>query len=312
MKFGIIGNDQMALSCIQILQEIPDAEIVFFLYDLARLNSTSSTQLFCTQNSIESKGIYKLNNQEVCAYILGCKPDCILSINNFWVIGEQILAIPKFGTINFHNSTPSRYHGLNIPSWVIINGEKRHGVMWHFVENKIDTGDVIRFEEFPLSRNETASSLMVKCIIKGIELFPDVIDMILKNNIIRIPQLPNASYYGKNNYPKDKGYINFDLTGKEIVRLIRGLNYLPFNNTFLYAKIRYNEKELIINSVKTKEHKKATTPGKVLFIDDNNLYVECKDSTICIIEAMDDNYNEYTGTSIAEYLNLKIGDIFKL
>src|ERR1700741_1538871 len=109
-------------------------------------------------------------------------------------MNDDILSIPGKGTINFHNAPPSRYHGINIPSWVIINGEKSHGVMWHFVDGTIDTGDVIISEEFPLSKSETAASLTAKCMNKGIGLFPPVIRQLMSDNIERTPQQKNSSY----------------------------------------------------------------------------------------------------------------------
>jgi methionyl-tRNA formyltransferase len=204
---------------------------------------------------------------------------------------------------------PSKYRGINIPSWVIINGEKIHGVMWHFAEQAIDSGDVIVFDEFPLDENETAASLMVKCIKRGIDLFPEVADKILKNKISRTPQLKNVPYYGKKDYPKNIGYIDFKQGGAEIDRLVRGLNYLPFKNTFLYAKIKYKGKELIVNSIKLMELKEATAPGKIVLIDGDSFYVECKDAVISVLSAMDESLNEYEGSAIARYLGAAVSDV---
>ena len=301
----------MVQSCIQVLNETPGAEISFVLYDVSKLNSMNPIDLFCLKKNIDARGITKLNTPENCNFIKGHQPDYLLSISNFFVIREDILSIPEKGTINFHNSAPSRYHGLNIPSWVIINGEKSHGVMWHFVERTIDTGDVIAFENFPVAKNETASSLMVKCIKKGVELFPGVIGQIFKNKVNRIPQLGDSSYYGKKDYPHNKGYIDFGQRGEEIERLVRGLNYLPYKNPYLYAKIKNGEKELIINAIEVEESNVEKSSGKVIVFDEENFQVVCKDSVINITDAMDESFNEYEGNSIADYLGIRQGDILQ-
>jgi len=307
MKFGIIGNDQMVLSCIQLLQQRPDAEISFVIYDLRRLNPMNSIDTFCKTHNIEAKGITRLNSPEILSFIQSKAPDYILSINNFWVIRENVLAIPGKGSINFHNSVPSRYHGLNIPSWVIINGEKTHGAMWHFVEPGIDTGDVIIYDEFELTKNETAASLMVKCIKKGIEMFATVLDKLFNDNITRSPQVPNASYFGKHDYPANKGYIDFNDSMVNIERLVRGLNYHPFANTYLYAKIANNEKELIVNAVTAIPVEYKTTAGKIVYTKDGSFAVECKDGLIEIEDAMDAEYNGYEEGEIGEFLGIKEG-----
>jgi methionyl-tRNA formyltransferase len=308
MKFGIIGNDQIVLSCIDILTKIPDAEITFVLYDVARLKTANPIGSFCDKNAIRHKGINKLNTPENYNFIKENKPDYLLSINNFFVIREDILSIPVKGTVNFHNSVPSGYHGLNIPSWVIINGEENHGAMWHFVERTIDTGQVIVFREFPVTKGETAASLMVKCIKNGIELFPELIKQLLDDNVTRIPQLKNSSYYGKNDLPVNKGYIDFKQNGREIDQLVRGLNYLPYNNSYLYAKIKNKDKEIIINSVEIETLNRTTVPGKIILINENSFHVECKDALVCVTDAMDESLDEYEGQAIADYLDVKIND----
>lgn len=309
MKFGIIGNEQMVQNCIQILKETPGAEICFLLYDISKVNAKNSVDAFCKKNGIDCKAVTKLNTPENYTFIKNKQPDYLLSINNFFIIKEDILSLPRLGTINFHNSAPSKYHGINIPSWVIINGEESHGAMWHFVEKTIDTGDVICFGDFPVAKNETAASLTVKCIKKGIELFPQLIKQLLENNITRIRQLKDAAYYGKKDLPAAMGYIDFTQTGKEIDQLVRGLNYLPYSNPYLYAKIRCNGKELIINAVETKELGENAVPGKVVLIDDESVDIMCKDAVIKIIDAMDESLEGYEGKEIAGYLGITTNDI---
>jgi methionyl-tRNA formyltransferase len=308
MKFGIIGNDQMVQSCIRKLEETPGAEITFVLYDAAKLNPLNPVDIFCQENSIVSRGINKLNTPENYEFIKFHQPDYILSISNFFIIKEDILSVPAKGTINFHNSAPSRYHGINIPSWVIINGEITHGAMWHFVERTIDTGDVIAFEEFPVGKNETAASLTVKCIKSGIEMFPKVINQLLTDTITRIPQSKSSSYFGKGDYPANHGYIDFNKNGQDIDQLVRGLNYLPYENPYLYAKLKYNGKEIIVNSVQKESTEKKTNPGQIAFVDENNFRVECRDCVINITDAMDESENEYEGESLAGYLGVGQND----
>jgi methionyl-tRNA formyltransferase len=308
MKFGIIGNDQMVQSCIRILMETPGAEISFVLYDVARLNPLNPVDKFCEKNNISSRGITRLNTPENYEFIKNHQPDYFLSISNFFIIREDILSVPAKGTINFHNSSPSKYHGINIPSWVIINGEKTHGAMWHFVERTIDTGEVIAFEEFPVSRKETASSLTVKCIKSGIDMFPKVISQLLADTVSRIPQSGAASYFGKKDFPAGNGYIDFNNNGQEIDQLVRGLNYLPYENPYLHAKLKYNGKEIIVNSVQMESEEKETNPGQITFIDENNFRIACRDCVINITDAMDESENEYQGLSLASYLGVRQHD----
>jgi len=309
MKFGVIGNDQMLLSCLRILLTRPDAEISFVLYDTRRINPMNHIGDFCAKNNLDHKGIERLNDPLMLAFIQEKQPDYILSINNFWVIRPDVLAVPVKGTINFHNSVPSRYHGLNVPSWVVMNGERTHGAMWHFVEPAIDTGDVLLYREFELAKAETAASLMVKCIRAGIDMFPELLEQLFTGNIVRIPQQPNASYFGKKQYPENGGYIDFNTSTEAIGRLVRGLNYLPYANTYLYAKIRHGDKEIIVNEVEAETPADGVRPGEVLAVEEDRILVGTGNGVIAIEDAMDEEGNECNGEALAGYFAIQPGDI---
>lgn len=308
MRIGVIGNDQMLLSCLQYLQQREGAEICFVLYDTARINPMNPIDGYCQTNNLPATGIRKLHTPETVEMIRNSRPDCILSINNFWVIRQEILDIPSFVTVNFHNSVPNSYHGLNIASWVIMNGEKTHGAMWHLVEQGIDTGDVLMYDSFPVSDRDTGASLMVKCIRKGIEMFPAVIDQLFSGQLTRIPQQAGASYYGKKDYPESGGYINFGHSAATIDRLVRGLNYMPFANPYLYAKIRCNGREAIVNAVETGDPEPGALPGTVLSVEEEEISIQCADGRIIIVDAMDEELGECIGEQLADRLGIKTGD----
>ena len=309
MRFVVIGNDQMLLSCLQHLQQRSDAEIGMVFYDIRRSSPANPTGVFCLTHGIFAKGVTILQTREHLSLIREYKPDVILSINNFWVLRREILDIPSFTTVNFHNASPDGYHGLNIPSWVIINGERKHGAMWHIVEEGIDTGDVLAWSEFDVTGRDTAASVMVRCIRTGIDLFPGLVVQLISGQLIRRPQKPGASYYGKMDYPDSRGYINFDQTGESISRLVRGLNYMPFSNPYLYAKIRHKGKDIIVNAVETGAPVPGAAPGTVAFIREDEVGIQCADQLITIVDAMDEAEEECIGTTMAETLGLKEGDV---
>lgn len=306
MKIGFIGNDQMLISCLEIASKTANIEVSFVIFDSRRNNLMNPLDKYCQQKNFDYKSIEKLNTPEMLAYIKSFEIDYLLSINNFWVIRPAFIKTPSKATINFHNSIPSKYHGLNIPSWVIFNNEKTHGSMWHFVEEGIDTGNVILFREFNLNAKETAASLMVKCIKSGIEMFGDLLEMILNKSISSIPQEVGASYFGSKDYPENLGYIDLNQNAETIDRIVRSLNYGPYPNNYLFAKLKFNEKEIILNSVEIEEYKIIGEVGSIVKIDEENFCIQCSDAIINLSEAMDKDFNYLEGNEIAEYFNLGV------
>ena len=311
MKIGIIGNEMILIRCLQHMMNYPNADIQFVIYDPNYENKFGAIQTFCEKNNIRTFKESRINTPSLIECIKKYRPDIIVSISNYWIMNREWLAIPPQGVINFHNAPPSRYHGLNIPSWVIINGEKEHGVMWHYAQEKVDAGDVIGFRMFPLNSEETAASLMVKCIQQGISLFKEIFEDILNERAKCIKQGKNSSFYLKSDLPENQGVLDFRWDLGKIERLVRGLNYIPFKNHFCHARIKTNSGEVIVNQVNTKSEKTILAPGSIVSIDDDEFRIACRDGSISVINAMNSQNEELDARSIADILQVKEGDIIE-
>ena len=311
MKVGLIGNDQILFRCIKLLYEYKKFNIEFVICDERRGHNNLRVFEFCRANSIEFKSLTNINSEDIYSYILSKSLELIFSVSNYWILNEKILNASKIGVINFHNGPPNKYHGINIPSWVIINGEQQHGVMWHFAESEIDSGDVVLHHFFELDKNETALTLTVKCITYGIKLFKDLLEMIhSKDLIIRKKQQFETKYYSKKDMPPNLGYLNFNNAFIENDRLVRGLNFGLIENNFCYAKIKFDNKEIIVNQIEFIEAKITHINGQLVFFDDENFIIQAADGYINIVDSMDLEKKPLYGKSISEYLEININEIF--
>ena len=77
----------------------------------------------------------------------------------------------------------------------------------------------------------------------------------------------------------------------------------------MYAKLRHGGREIIINDVEIVAKKESGAPGKVVLTGPDSFQIECQDAVINIVDAMDEFYNNYEGSAIADYLGIKGGDI---
>ena len=128
-------------------------------------------------------------------------PDFIFSINNFQILRPSLLKLPRDGAINFHNGPIPEYRGVNAPSWAIWNGEQAHGVSWHYMEPEVDRGDLAAAEEFPLSGDETALALTLRCIKVGVSLFETELDNILNGQKLTGAGRGKSRYYSRKQLP---------------------------------------------------------------------------------------------------------------
>jgi len=91
---------------------------------------------------IPVKKISTPNNKDFLTYLKQLNLDIIINQSQS-IIKSPLLAIPKIGVLNRHNALLPKNRGRLTPFWVIYNGDKETGVSIHFVEEGIDSGDII-------------------------------------------------------------------------------------------------------------------------------------------------------------------------
>jgi methionyl-tRNA formyltransferase len=112
---------------------------------------------------------------------LGEAPDLFIVIAYGKIIGEDILNIPKFGSINIHYSLLPKYRGASPVESAILNGETETGVTIQKMKFKLDSGPIIAQEKVEMLPDEKTSELRSRLIKIGGEL------------LVKILKTPSAS-----------------------------------------------------------------------------------------------------------------------
>ena len=66
------------------------------------------------------------------------------------ILKESVFKIPRLGSINVHQGLAPYYRGCPAVFWELFNGEREVGLTVHFVESKVDTGDIVLQQTVPL------------------------------------------------------------------------------------------------------------------------------------------------------------------
>lgn len=145
----------------------------------------------------------------------------------FRMLPKVVWQLPKHGTFNLHASLLPHYRGAAPINWALINGETKTGVTTFFIDEKIDTGDLILQEETPITPEDTAGSLHDKLMQLGSELVAQTVQQISKNNLKTIPQkdVKNIKPAPKLNPENTK--IDWTDSAVSIYNKIRGLSPYP-------------------------------------------------------------------------------------
>ena len=168
--------------------------------------------------------------------ILALDPDIIVTCAYGQIIPKEILNYPKFGCINVHASLLPKLRGGAPIHRAIINGFRKTGITIMYMNEGMDTGDIITSREIPIEDIDTAESLHDKLSILGRDLLMDTLPSIFEGTNTRTKQEESEATYGFNISREDEK-ISFDKTSRQIFNQIRGLNSWPGAYTMYDGKI---------------------------------------------------------------------------
>jgi len=145
----------------------------------------------------------------------------------FRMLPKVVWQMPQYGTFNLHASLLPNYRGAAPINWAIINGETITGVSTFFIDEHIDTGEMILQEEVNILPNETAGELHDKLMHLGSDLVIKTVELIKKGSFKTIPQPKNAEIKTAYKLNKDNCKIDWTDTLNNIYNKVRGLSPYP-------------------------------------------------------------------------------------
>ncbi|HUL28977.1 MAG TPA: methionyl-tRNA formyltransferase, partial [Thermodesulfobacteriota bacterium] len=97
----------------------------------------------------------------------GLRPDLFVVIAYGQILPKSLLSIPKYGAVNVHASLLPRYRGAAPIAWAILKGEKITGVTTMFMDEGMDTGDILLQTEVLIGAKETCQNLHDRLALLG-------------------------------------------------------------------------------------------------------------------------------------------------
>ena len=144
----------------------------------------------------------------------------------FRMLPKVVWQMPEFGTFNLHASLLPDYRGAAPIHWAIINGETKTGVSTFFIDDKIDTGEIIMQEEIPVLNTETVGTLHDKLMYLGADLVSKTVDYISKGKV-KTSKQPDLEEKSAPKLNPENTRIDWSDSLDNIYNKIRGLNPFP-------------------------------------------------------------------------------------
>ncbi|TSA29378.1 MAG: methionyl-tRNA formyltransferase [Ignavibacteriales bacterium] len=230
MKIVFMGTPKFAIPSLQkILESKHQVMAVVSAPDKERGRGRQITfspvKEFALKNKIEVYNPVSLNDPDFILQLKGLQPDLFVVVA-FRILPKGVFTIPFKGSFNLHGSLLPKYRGAAPIQWALINGDKQTGVTTFFLEDKIDTGNIILQEKLPIDDEDDFGSLHNKMMILGSEAVLNTIDLIDSGNYSLTKQNDSLASPAPK-ITKEICEINWNKNSLEIHNLVRGLSPYP-------------------------------------------------------------------------------------
>ena len=238
-------------------------------------------------------------NKEIVDTLKDINPDVICVVAYGKIIPKEILEIPKYGCVNVHPSLLPQYRGSAPIQWAILNGDKETGVTTMYLDEGMDSGDIILQTKTPIDKDETSGELWDRLSKIGAELLVETLEKIENKTAPRIKQPKEFTLAPM--LEKSQAKIDWEnKTAQEIKNLVRGLNPIMGAYSVLNEKkIKFwkvdklSIDEFINKYPEFKEYEYRfleIDPGTVLYIDKKEaIYIMAKEGIIKVLEIQGEN-----------------------
>jgi methionyl-tRNA formyltransferase len=209
----------------------------------------------------------------------GCHLLVSMSFNQ--IFRKAILDVTPGGVINCHAGKLPFYRGRNVLNWALINDESEFGVTVHYVDEGVDTGDIIGQRSYPITDEDDYESLLERAYEACGDLLVQCIDDIDGGASIRTPQtdIHTLGFYCSARRQGDER-INWNQSSRQIFNFVRALCPPgPSARCFLGA----NEIEVIKVDYLVEAPSFIGIPGAILAKDGRSFLVKTLDSYIRLL-----------------------------
>ncbi len=199
----------------------------------------------------------------------------------FRMLPREVWEMPDYGTFNLHASLLPNYRGAAPINWAIINGETETGVTTFFIDDKIDTGEMILQDRVSITDNDSAGALHDKLMYLGADLVLKTVKQIKNGKVVRTKQDFNADVKSAPKIHKDTCQIDWDQSLEQVYNHIRGLSPYPTSWTILMN----NGEEIFLKIYKAhKENEKHNLKNGQIICNKKEMKVAVKNGYLKLLE----------------------------
>ena len=237
-----------------------------------------------------------LNNEKEIQFFKRINPDVVIVVAYGKILPKKILDLKNIVFLNIHASLLPKWRGAAPIQRSIMNMDKETGISIMKILPKLDSGPILLKEKLKITKDDDYISLSKKLSILGSKLMIDSLNLIEINSLKFTDQDENLATYA-NKIDKREAMVDWNLTAKQLVAKIKGLNPSP-GVWFIHKRARIR----IISALETNYN---GNPGEVL---DDELTIACKENSIKISSLQKEGKKKLTSKDFLTGYKIKKGE----
>lgn len=223
-----------------------------------------------------------VNSRSFIEHVNEYAADLFVSMSFDQIFKAELINLPKYKTINCHAGKLPFYRGRNILNWALINDEKEFGITVHYMDEGIDTGDIILQETYPITDEDDYGTLLLRAYDGCADVLYRAIKMVQSNAVSPIKQEeidPIGTYCGMRQEGDE--IIDWNQKSRDVFNFIRALSK-PGPQAVSWIRgnrIRINKAKMIPGA-----HIYKNIAGQVIGKTSQGFVIKTGDSSIEIVE----------------------------
>lgn len=242
-------------------------------------NDYANLKPICEVNNIKFLDVVDINSQDVLDWVKDINADIIFCFGWSQIIKKELLKIPQMGIIGYHPALLPKNRGRHPIIWALFLGLKETGSTFFFINEGVDSGDIISQRKVKITYNDNATSLYFKILKVAIKQISEIVST-LQNGVY---EKQKQNYQITNTWRKrgiNDGKIDFRMSSRAIYYLVRAIS-----KPYVGAHIVYLSKEIKVWKVKEEKiNIENAEPGKIIALQGDEMIVKTYDGAIKLIE----------------------------
>ena len=246
-----------------------------------------------------------LRDGEFAELLAKLDPELIVVVAYGKILPKNVLEYPKYGCINVHGSLLPKYRGAAPIQRAIIDGEKTTGITTMYMEEGLDTGDMIEMYEIAIRPEDNFETMHDKLADLGAYALLSTVKVIESGNVKRYKQDDSLSTYAKK-IEKEDCLTDFSKSAETIHNQIRGTSPFPLSFAFLNGKMI----KFVSSFLTEKTSDKPS--GTVISLEKGNIYVSTGDGVIGIDGLLPEGKGRMKAIDFVNGRKISVGDVFTI